>query len=284
MLRPFLSLVVSGAATAVGAWLALSGSTRHRQAIGSLRPDVGIDLLFLLGCGILAIAAASLVIHWLGVFVVGAIHLLLGGLAVLVPTGGLLSGAYSPIYEIASMLSGLDRDLGDGALFFSFSGVEFALGAFLVAAALAVRTRRDSAPSRPATSTIASVVGLLMLAGSVLLLATVGGDFTSRLFRMMQYDTLLALGVALAAVLAGIAGLTLRWASSGVVVVAGLTLVIGLYAFFTTTALNGLPPWVVLTPLVSCGFAILFGASVLVAALVATFAPRHPVPGGDVDL
>lgn len=284
MLRPFLSLVVAGAATAVGAWLALSAADRHRVAFATLRPDAVTDVLLVLGSVILGLAAASLLIHWLGVFVVGGIHLVFGGLAVLVPTNGVLSGAYSPVVEIASMLRGIDRSLGDGSLIFSYSGVEFVLGAFLVAAALGVRTRQDREPSPRAVATGASLTGAVVLAGSVALLATVGGDFTNRLIRMLQYDQVLALGVALAAVLAGIAGLTLRWASSGVVFIGGVTLVAGLIAVFGSTQIGGIPPWVLQTPLVSYGFAVLLGASFVAGAVVAAVPVRHEVRAFDDDL
>lgn len=281
-MRPFLSLAIAGAATTAGAALALPAAVRHSNGVASLRPDPGADALFLVGVLLLAIATASLLVHWLGVFVVGGIHLVLGGLAVLVPTGGLLSGAYSPIFEIAMMLGGLNRQLGDGALLFSFSGAEFALGAFLVAAALAVRTRQDSEPARAATASTASIIGVVVLGGAIALLVTVGGDFTTRLFHHIEYDVLLAFGVALAAVLAGIAGLTLRWASTGVAFVALIVLVGGLIAFFAIQSMRSLPTWFLVSPPVTYGFSVVLAASMLTAAVVARFAPRSRVPV-DVD-
>lgn len=285
VLRPFLSLVAASAATTIGASLVLPAAVRHRNASAAgVASDPTSDLLMFIGSAVLALAVATLVIHWLGVFVVGGIHLVLGGLAVLVPTGGVLSGAYSPIFEIASMLRGLDRDLGDGALIFSFSGVEFALGAFLVAAALAVRTRQDSEPTSRPAATLASLVGAVVLGGSFALLLTVGGDFTTSLFSFIRYDTLLAFGVALAAVLAGIAGLTLRWASSGVLVIGALTLVAGFIAYVALDLFGVVPLWLAQTPLVAYGFSIPLGLCVVVACLVATVAPRRQVPAFDDDL
>lgn len=280
MLRPFLSLVVAGAATTAGASLALSAAMRHRTLLARLDSDAIVDTVFLLGAGLLGVAAASLAIHWLGAFVVGAIHVVIGGFAVLLPPGGLLSGAYSPIVEITAMLGGIHRDFGDGALVFTFSGTQLVLGVFLVAAALAVRSRTDSPrPPGPVATTI-TIVGAGALVGALALLGTLGDAFTALLVSRFQYDVVFALGLGLAAGLAGIGGLALRWRSAGGILVGAATLVTGLVAFLGSTAF----PAVLRSTFLAHGFAVVLGLTVLVAAAVAAVLHGSAVPEDDDDL
>ena len=275
MLRPFLSLLIAAVATAVGLGIGLSAADRRASAIATLRPDSGADALVLVGVLLLAIAAASLAVHWLGVFIVGAIHLVLGGLAVLVPTGGILSGAYSPVYEVTGMLSGIDRHLGEGAAIFYFSGVAVVLGALLVAAALAVRSGLEAPPTPRPNAVVASVVGALALVGGLVLLVMVGDEFVTLLFSRYQYEATLAFGVAGAALLVGIGGLTLRWSSSGGIVVGAVLLAAGLIAFL---GWSGLPQEVRGLLIVAYALPLFVGVSILVVSIVAAVRRSAAVP------
>ena len=275
MLRPFLSVLMAGVATVVGLGIGLSAADRRASGIASLRPDPSADALVFVGVLLVAIAAASLAVHWLGVFIVGAIHFVLGGLAVLVPTGGILSGAYSPVYGVARMLSGIDTHLGEGAAIFYFSGVALVLGALLVAAALAVRTRLDSPPTRRPNAIVASVVGSLAMVGGVIVLVLVGDEFVTLLFSRFQYEVTLALGVTGAALLVGIGGLTLRWSSGGGIVVGSALLAAGLIAVI---GWSGLPREVGGLLIVAYALPLYLGASMLVVSIVAAVRRSAAVP------
>jgi hypothetical protein len=239
VLRPFLSLLLASVATAVGlAVLLISG---HRQVSGLARlvpePNLGAEALVLLGLLLIGVAAGSLMLHWLGVFVVGAVHLLLGGLAVLIPLSGPLSGAYSPTWEISGMLRDLDPSLGAASVVFFYSGAAAVLGAFLIGAALGVRSRWGSPPAAAATVAISSVVGGVVLLVSLVLLVVAGEQFVTYLLVQVRYLLPLALAVAGAVILAGVGGLTLRWSSAGVILIGALALVAGVVAIFVGASL-----------------------------------------------
>ena len=275
MLRPFLSLLIAAVATLLGLGVGLSAADRRASGIASLRPDSSADALVLVGVLMLAVAAASLALHWLGVFIVGAIHLFLGGLALLVPPGRILSGAYSPVYGVTAMLSGIDRHLGEGAAIFYFSGVALVLGALLVAGALAVRTRLDAPPTRRPNAVVASVVGGLAVIGGLLLLVVVGDEFVTLLFSRFQYEAPLAFGVVGAALLVGIGGLTLRWSSGGGIVVGAALLAAGLVTFVGGSAL---PREVGELLIVAYALPLFVGASILVVSIVAAVLGSAAVP------
>jgi hypothetical protein len=207
--------------------------------------------------------------------VVGAVHLLLGGIAVLIPISGPLSGAYNPTWEIAGMLHDVDPSLGEGSMYFFYSGAALALGAFLVGAALGVRSRWDSPPAGPSAAVISSVLGGIVLIVALALLATAGDQFINELLMILRYQFPLAIAVAAAALLAGVGGLTLRWSSAGVIVIGIVALVVGLVAIFASTAL----PYELVRPrVVAYGFLPALGISFLAAGIAARLrAPAVPV-------
>jgi hypothetical protein len=272
VLRPFLSLLMASVATAVGLSMLLIAGHRHVSGLARMHPEPGVDALVVLGVLILGVAAASLFLHWLGAFVVGAIHLLLGGLAVLIPLSGPLSGAYSPTWEISGMLRDLDPSLGDASTVFFYSGAACTLGAFLIGAALGVRSRWDSPRASDATVAISSVVGGVVLVVAVVLLATAGEQFVTSLLTYLRYEFPVALLVAGAAVLAGIGGLTLRWSSAGVILIGVIALVAGVVAIFAGTAL---PIEFARLKVIAFGFLPALGISFLAAGLAGKF--RRPV-------
>jgi hypothetical protein len=249
----------------------LTAAQQRVAGMARLNPTPVADALVLVGAVLLGIAAASLAVHWLGALIVGAIQLLLGGLAVLIPTPGFLSGAYSPTWEITGMLRDLDSDLGVGSTVFFFSGTAAVLGAFLIAAALGVRTRWDSPRTKPSIATVASIIGGVVLLAAFGLLLTVGDDFARHLLTALQYEFPLAIGIVAAAVLAGIGGLTLRYSSVGCVLAGALALVAGLVTFVARTAL---PSAVTRSFVIEDGLLLVLGASVLGAAFAASL--RRP--------
>lgn len=266
MWRPFLSLLMASVATAGGLAVLLGAAQRRVAAFAqdADEPDVSADALVLLGVVILGIAAASLALHWVGGLVVGAVHVLLGGIAVLVPISGPLSGAYSPTWEIGGMLRDLDNALGDGATIFFFSGAAFVLGAFLIGAALGVRSRWDAPPASSSTVVISSVVAGILLAVALVLLATAGDAFVTEFLVHVRYEFGLAFAVAGAALLAGAGGLTLRWSSAGVIVIGVVALLAGVVAIFAGTAL---PVEFVRPKVVAYAFLPAFGITFLLAGV-----------------
>lgn len=279
MVRPFLSLLIAAVTTGFGIGIGLSAADRRAAALAEGRSDASAEILVLVGVLLLAITAGTLALHWIGIFIVGGIHIVLGGLAVLVPTGGVLSGAYSPVYGVASLLKSVDRNLGEGAAVFYFSGVALVLGAILVASALAVRTRLDAEPTSRPGALVASVVGGLALVGGLVLLFVIGDEFVHILFSRYQYEPVLAWGAAIAALLAGIGGLTLRWSSGGGIVVGAVLSVLGVLAFVGESAL---PPEVRSLLIVAYALPLILGGSILVVSIIAALR-RAPAVSPDAD-
>lgn len=269
-MRPSLSLLLAGGATTLGMVVELTAAQHRAAGMAGLSPTPVADVLVLVGVLALGVAAASVAVHWAGVLFVGAIHLLLGGLAALIPTPGFLSGAYSPTWEIAQMLRDLNPELGVGSTVFFFSGSAAVLGAFLIGAAVGVRTRWDSPRTHPLIAAAASIIGVVVLLAAFALLLTAGDDFVRHLVTALPYQLPLAIGILVAALLAGIGGLTLRYSSVGCILAGALALVAGLVAYVARTAL----PFVLTGGFVlEAGLLLTLGASVLAAAIAASHQP-----------
>lgn len=230
MIRPFLSVLVAGAASAVGVSLVAAGGAGHLRQRGAFVPVLDPTPVVLLAVGtvLLAVAAFTLAVHWLGALIVGAIHAVLGLLALVIPFGSPFEGGiFSPVYQITVMFSSVDRWLADGLGIFFFSGTALVMGAFLVAAALGVRSRRLAQPAPSGVAAGTSAASGLLLLGSLGVLLFVGGQFVLDLFRTLDYDGVLAAVTVVGGVLAGFGGLLLRWSSTGAVVVGAVTVVVG---------------------------------------------------------
>jgi hypothetical protein len=228
VVRPFLSLLVAVVGTLAGLVLAWFGATARVRA-WPMHDDAGTLTLTIVGVLLLGSAALSLALHWVGALLVGAIHGVLGLLALAVPFGNAFGGGiFSPVFQITRMLGAVDPALGDGAAVFYFSGAALVLGAFLVGAALGVRSRRLAAPTTAKARTVSSALGLVTLLGATGLLVVAGGTFVKSILMMLRYDGALAALTVVGGVLAGIAGLLLRWSSSGVIVAGTLALIAGL--------------------------------------------------------
>jgi hypothetical protein len=240
VVRPFLSLLLAAVATVVGFVLSWVGATTHAALAARFEPDpVGLALGFA-GAVVLGCAALSVAIHWVGPLVIGAIHGLLGLLALVVPFGNPFAGGiFSPVFQITRMLSKVDPALGDGATMFYFSGSALVVGAFLVGAALGIRSRRLAGPSSPKAVAVSSSLSAVALLGASALLLIAGGTVVQQIFQLLRYDAISAAIVVVAGVLAGLAGLLLRWSSIGVILPATLVFLAGAVLF---AAVLPLPP------------------------------------------
>jgi hypothetical protein len=277
VLRPFLSLLVAALATVVGFALSWIGATAHAALAARLQPDpVGLAL-GLVGAVVVGVAALSIAIHWVGALVVGAIHGLLGLLALVVPFGNSFAGGiFSPVFQITRMLSKVDASLGDGATMFYFSGTALVVGAFLVGAALGIRSRRLAGPSSPKAVAVSSALSAATLIASSLLLLVAGGAFAQQIFQMMRYDAISAGITVVAGVLAGLAGLLLRWSSLGVILPATIVFVTGIVLF---AAVLPVPPSFPGRLPAAYGLLMVAGATFLAAAIggVVRGGPEVPV-------
>lgn len=280
MVRPFVSLVLAAATTIAGLGLAWVGGAVHYATSAVARVDPGALVALVAGIVLLVGAGATLAIHWVGALVVGAVHGLLGMLALVVPFGNPFGGGiFSPVFQITRMLSKVDRMLGDGATLFYFSGTALVVGGLLVGAALGVRSRRLSGPSSRTAVAVSSVLGGVLLLGAAGLLVTAGGQFARGIVQIFRYDAVAAGLTVLAGVLAGFAGLLLRWSSAGVAIAAGLVLVAGVAA-----ALGAVPPAALGPLLAGYGLTAIVGATALGASLGGIARSDDEVPAVADDL
>jgi hypothetical protein len=232
VLRPFLSLLIAGAGTVAGLTLNWLGASAYARSVATMASDPGALVLTIVGVLLLAAAALSLAVHWVGILVVGAIHALLGLLALVVPFGNPFGGGiFSPVFQITRMLGVFDQAMADGATVFFFSGTALVVGAFLVGAALGVRSRRLVGPSSRKAVAVSSALGAVVLLGATTLLIVAGGSFVRSILMLFKYDALTAGVTVVAGVLAGLAGILLRWSSIGAVLAGALVLVTGIYLF-----------------------------------------------------
>lgn len=274
MLRPFLSLLVAVAATVAGFALSWIGATTHAALVAQLQPDpVGLAI-GVAGAVLVGLAALTLAIHWVGAFVVGGIHGLLGLLALVVPFGN-PAGIFSPVFQITRMLSKVDPALGDGATMFYFSGTALVLGAFLVGASLGIRSRRLAGPSSVKAIRVSSSLSAMTLLGASALLLIAGGTFAQQIFQLLRYDAVSASITVVAGVLAGFAGLLLRWSSIGVILPATIVFVVGVVLF---AGLLPLPPSFPGRLPAAYGLVMVAGATFLAAAIGGVVRGRSEAP------
>jgi hypothetical protein len=276
VVRPFLSLLVAAGATVAGFALSWIGATTHAAHVARLEPDlVGLGL-GIVGAVVLGVAALSVAIHWVGALVVGAIHGLLGLLALVVPFGNPFAGGiFSPVFQITRMLSKVDPAFGDGATMFYFSGTALVVGAFLVGAALGIRSRRLAGPSSAKAVRVSSSLSAMTLLGASALLLIAGGTFAQQIFQLMRYDAVSAAITVVAGVLAGFAGLLLRWSSIGVILPATIVFVVGVVLF---AGLPPLPPSFPGRLPAAYGLVMVAGATFLAAAIGGVVRGRSEVP------
>lgn len=281
MTRLFLSLLLAVVATIGGLVLTWHGATTALMVRNTFQPEPGADVLGItlavVGILLLGLAAFSVALHWAGALVVGAIHALLGLLALVIPFGNPLSGGvFSPVFQIVNMLPRRDLFLSDGAAIFYFSGTAFVIGAFLVAAALGIRSRRVSGTSGVTATVVSSILGALVLLAATGLLFLAGGPLVRDLFMTFRFDVGLAALAVLAGLLAGVAGLLLRWSSFGVAI-AAVTVVVAGFALLLTNGL-GLGMAFPGVYFATYGFVAVAGVTFLGAALGALVRGADAVP------
>jgi hypothetical protein len=278
VLRPFVSLLVAGLATVAGFALSWVGAAEHAALVARSEADPGGLALGLAGALLLAVAALSLAIHWAGALVVGAIHGLLGLLALVAPFGNEFAGGiFSPVFQITRMLSKVDPAFGDGATIFYFSGTALVVGAFLVGAALGIRSRQLAGPSSAKAVAVSSSLSGVALLGASALLLVAGGTFVQQIVVLLRHDGISASIVVVAGGLAGLAGLLLRWSSFGVILPATIVLVAGVALF---VAVFPLPAWFPGRLPATYGLVMVAGATFLAAAIAGTVRWRAGVPDG----
>jgi hypothetical protein len=274
--RPFVSLLVAGLATVAGLGLSWVGAAAHAALVARSEPDPGGLALGLAGVVLLGVAAFSLAIHWVGALVVGAVHGLLGLLALVVPFGNAFAGGiFSPVFQITRMLSKLDPGLGDGATIFYFSGTALVVGAFLTGAALGIRSRHLAGPSSAKAVAVSSSLSALALLGASALLLVAGGAFVQQIVVLLRHDSISAAIVVVAGALAGLAGLLLRWSSFGVILPATIVLVAGVALF---VAVFPVPAWFPGRLPATYGLVMVAGATFLAAAIAGAVRWRSNVP------
>jgi hypothetical protein len=278
VVRPFLSLLAAGLATGVGLALSWTGAAGHAALVARGEPDPGGIAVGFVGAVLLGCAAFSLAIHWVGALVIGAIHGLLGLLALVVPFGNAFAGGiFSPVFQITRMLSKVDPALADGATIFYFSGTALVVGAFLVGAALGIRSRRLAGPSSPKAVAVSSSLSAVALLGASALLLVAGGAFVQQIVVLLRHDNISAAIVVVAGVLAGLAGLLLRWSSLGVILPATIVFVAGMALF---AAVLPLPAWFAGRLPATYGLVMIAGATFLAGALAGVVRRRAEVPVG----
>ncbi len=224
-MRAILSLIVAVVATVVGEALLWGGGAatlrivQERAAVDdrSLLPAVIASI------GIVLVAIAMLTTAWssLGVVVVGAVHLVVGGTALVV----------SPAiyYAVLRPLSQTNRDVAGGVDYAAATGMLLLTGVvmFVGGIALAARKARSGAAGR-----ITSLILALVLGIGLLPLVAIGGFRVLRAVELRLsvavelFGALLVLG---AAVLLVIVVATLRWSSLGAFVI-GVILAAGGFA------------------------------------------------------
>jgi len=275
VLRPFLSLVVAAAGTVAGLSLTWFGATGHARSVATQDADPGALVATAAGVLLLGVAALSLAIHWVGVLVVGAIHGLLGLLALAVPLGNPFGGIFSPVFQICGMLTALDPVLGDGSRVFFFSGTALLIGSYLVGAALGVRSRRLADPSGAKAVAVSSALAAVTVLAATALLVVAGGTFVRSVLVMFSYDGGLAALTVIGGVFAGLAGLLLRWSSVGALLAGATVSAAGILFFLAPATMPGSPGDLVW----AYGLAMVAGATFVGAAVGGTVRGRDEVPG-----
>ena len=224
MARVILSIVTALAATVLGyGALWNGGAVLLRGASRGGGADLDAVALLMAGAGLVLLVSAvlSLVLSPVGVITVGAIHLLVGLLSVLIPS--------SPFIRLFAQGLGPKSAIGDGLLFSVSTGVGLLAGIIFLVTGLATLTRRSQKPgalARAASVVVAIVAGLMGI-----LLALIGGGSVYTTLLIEARPGLEVTGLVLVlvgAILVGLAVLTLRWSSLGSAVLGLVVTAVGI--------------------------------------------------------
>ena len=155
------------------------------------------------------------------------------------------------------------------------------IGAFLVGAALGIRSRRLAGPSSARAVAVSSWLSAVALLAASALLLIAGGALVQQLLVMFRHDATSAIIVVFAGVLAGLSGLLLRWSSIGVILPATIVFVAGIVLF---AAVVPVPPWFPGRLPATYGLVMAAGATFLAAAIAGAVRaqPEVPVDSGDL--
>ena len=214
-MRAVVSLIVAVVASVVGEALLWGGGA---GAMRIMRESAGLDAaavvpVVLAVVGILFVAVAMLTAAWssLGVVVVGAIHLVVGG-AALVLSPAVYIAVLRPLHAASpDVAGGVDVAAATGMLL--LTGVVMFVGGIAVAA----RKARSSAAGRVTSLVLALVLGIGLLP-----LLAIGGFriVEAVLVRLSAVVEFVGAGLVLgAAVLLVIVVATVRWSSLGAFVI-----------------------------------------------------------------
>ena len=224
MVRVALSVVIALVASALGyAAFWQGGSVLMREAVQFDQATDPTALPFVVGgLVLLVVAMLSVALSSVGVITVAVIHLLFGLLAVLNPS--------LPFIRLIAQSFGEGSTIGDGMLYSVSTGIGMLAGIVFLVTGLAVLTRRSQKPG--AVARVASVIVAIVAGPMGVLLAFMGGGLVYADLTVPATGGFNPSGAVLllvGTVLLGLAVLTLRWSSVGLMVLGSAIAVIGFF-------------------------------------------------------
>ena len=222
MVRVALSVVIALVASALGyAAFWQGGSVLMREAVQFDQTTDPTALPFVVGgLVLLVVAMLSVALSSVGVITVAVIHLMFGLLAVLNPS--------LPFIRLIAQSFGEGSTIGDGMLYSVSTGIGMLAGIVFLVTGLAVLTRRSQKPG--AVARVASVIVAIVAGPMGVLLAFMGGGLVYADLAVPATGGFNPTGAVLllvGTVLLGLAVLTLRWSSVGLMVLGSAIAVIG---------------------------------------------------------
>ncbi|CAN5471814.1 hypothetical protein BH10ACT7_BH10ACT7_28050 [soil metagenome] len=239
MARRILSIGIALVATALGYAAAWTGGTTIAQYAQMGRPmeDLLAVPLLVLGVALLAIGALTVWLSSAGVLVVGAIHVLVGILYLVLPPAGLRQG-FAPIHQLLNSLNDLSREISYGAFYTVPTGWGLLTGAALIAVGLGVRLRRTPSTTTNRALAIGAAV-ILGVPGALLVLGGGGMVFRSAVVTLQPPTVFALLGVFIGTVLVAATAYLARWSSAGVIVLGAAVSVAGILFIVANGPISG---------------------------------------------
>lgn len=228
MARRVVVAVLALIASVVGHLMLWTGGwelLREYQQYNGPAANVAAIVAVVIGMAFIAFAALTVAFSSAGVILLGAIHILFGLLVVLIPFDP-LGGGFSPAVQFAIQAAEVSRAWSDGLIFSFTLGTGILTGVVFLVSGLVARNRRMTGNLLAAL--VGLVAGVLGLIG--ILVAVTGGStiyrsvFVSFRGQVEVVGVLMLLG---GAVLLGLAVLSARWSSAGVIALGVIVFVIG---------------------------------------------------------
>ncbi|GGK96335.1 hypothetical protein GCM10007382_15760 [Salinibacterium xinjiangense] len=224
MLRIALSVVIALVASVLGyAALWQGGFVLMREAVQFDRTTDPTALPFVVGgLVLLVVAMLSVAMSSVGVITVGVVHLLSGLVAVLDPS--------LTFIRLIAQSFGEGSTIGDGVLYSVSTGIGMLAGVVFLVTGLAALTRRSQRPG--AVARVASVIVAIVAGPMGVLLAFMGGGLVYTDLIVLATGGFNPTGAVLllvGTVLLGLAVLTLRWSSVGLMVLGSAIAAIGFF-------------------------------------------------------